>query len=125
MIPTDFSKKSLVALNLIRSLREHVAEVVFVHVVERSRNQSDLESKLLNAESRMEELVAEMKLFGIKASYLVDKGAASKENVSMIAMTKTGAGLVKGLVMGATAQNVTLNSERSLLLLPADEVSND
>ena len=73
------------------------------------------------------------KLFGIKASYLVDKGAASKkicrwaeeENVSMIAMTKTGAGLVKGLVMGATAQNVTLNSERSLLLLPADEVSND
>lgn len=133
MIPTDFSKKSLVALNLIRSLREHVAEVVFVHVVERSRNQSDLESKLLNAESRMEELVAEMKLFGIKASYLVDKGVASKkicrwaeeENVSMIAMTKTGAGLVKGLVMGATAQNVTLNSERSLLLLPADEVSND
>ena len=133
MIPTDFSKKSLVALNLIRSLREHVAEVVFVHVVERSRNQSDLESKLMNAESRMEELVAEMKLFGIKASYLVDKGAASKkicrwaeeENVSMIAMTKTGAGLVKGLVMGATAQNVTLNSERSLLLLPADEVSND
>ena len=124
MIPTDFSKKSLVALNLIRSLREHVAEVVFVHVVERSRNQSDLESKLLNAESRMEELVA---------SYLADKGAASKkicrwaeeENVSMIAMTKTGAGLVKGLVMGATAQNVTLNSERSLLLLPADEVSND
>ena len=64
---------------------------------------------------------------------VVDKGAASKkicrwaeeENVSMIAMTKTGAGLVKGLVMGATAQNVTLNSERSLLLLPADEVSND
>ena len=107
--------------------------MVFVHVVERSRNQSDLESKLLNAESRMEELVAEMKLFGIKASYLVDKGVASKkicrwaeeENVSMIAMTKTGAGLVKGLVMGATAQNVTLNSERSLLLLPADEVSND
>ena len=43
----------------------------------------------------------------------------------MIATTKTGAGLVKGLVMGATAQNVTLNSERSLLLLPADEVSND
>lgn len=133
MIPTDFSKKSLVALNLIRSLREHVAEVVFVYVVERSRNQDDLESKLQNAEVRMEELVAEMKLFGIQASYLVDKGAASKkicrwaekENVSMIAMTKTGAGLVKGLVMGATAQNVTLNSERSLLLLPADEVSND
>ncbi len=124
MLPTDFSKKSLVALNIIRSLREHVAEVVFVHVVERSRNQRDLESKLQNAKLRMDELVAEMKLFGIKASYLVDKGAASKkicrwaekENISMIVMTKTGAGLVKGLVMGSTAQNVTLNSERSLLL---------
>ena len=132
MIPTDFSKKSLVALNLIRSLREHVAEVVFVHVVERSRNQSDLESKLLNAESRMEELVAEMKLLGSRLLIWSIKGRrlkicrwAEEENVSMIAMTKTGAGLVKGLVMGATAQNVTLNSERSLLLLPADEVSND
>lgn len=133
MIPTDFSRKSLVALNLVRSLREYVEEVVFVHVIERSRNQTDFDSKMLNAESRMNELIAEMKLFGIKASYLIDKGAASKrickwadeEDFSLIAMTKTGAGLVKGLIMGATAQNVTLNAERSLLLLPANEVSND
>ena len=82
MIPTDFSKKSLVALNLIRSLREHVAEVVFVHVVERSRNQSDLESKLLNAESRMEELVAEMKLFGIKALIWSIKGRRLKKSAA-------------------------------------------
>lgn len=37
MIPTDFSKKSLVALNLIRSLREHVAEVVFVFRLPRTK----------------------------------------------------------------------------------------
>lgn len=133
MIPTDFSKKSLDALNLVRGLREHLSEVVFVHVIERSRNQQDLENKLQNAESRMEELVAEMNLFGIKASYLVDKGVASKkicrwaeeENISLIVMSKTGAGLVKGLVMGVTAQNVTLNSERSLLLLPPTEGNDD
>ena len=88
MIPTDFSKKSLVALNLIRSLREHVAEVVFVHVVERSRNQSDLESKLLNAESRMEELVAEMKLFR-------DQGFLSGRSIKGRRLKKSAAGRKK------------------------------
>ena len=31
LIPTDFSKESLLALNFIRNLREHIEEVVFVH----------------------------------------------------------------------------------------------
>ena len=127
ILPTDFSKKSLAALNLIRSLREHVSEIVFLHIVERSRNQSDLEDKFRQAEAMLKELVDEMNIFGISATYRIFKGAASKKicklaeevDASLVVMTKTGAGLVKGLVMGSTAQNVTLNSERSLLLFPA------
>ena len=68
-----------------------------------------------------------------KAGFHVRKGAASKEilriaekeDVSLIVMAKTGAGLFKGLVMGSTAQNVTLNSERSLLLLPPENAADD
>ena len=133
LVPTDFSLKSLSALDVIRMLREHISEVVFVHVVERSRSQDDLEDKMKTASNRLQELVDEMKIFGIKAKFHVRKGAASKEilriaekeDVSLIVMAKTGAGLVKGLVMGSTAQNVTLNSERSLLLLPPENAADD
>lgn len=133
LVPTDFSLKSLSALDVIRMLREHISEVVFAHIVERSRSQDDLEDKMETASRRLQELVDEMKIFGIKASYHVRKGAASKEilriaekeDVSLIVMAKTGAGLVKGLVMGSTAQNVTLNSERSLLLLPPENAADE
>lgn len=133
LVPTDFSLKSLSALDVIRMLREHISEVVFVHVVERSRSQDDLEDKMKTASNRLQELVDEMKIFGIKSGFHVRKGAASKEilriaekeDVSLIVMAKTGAGLVKGLVMGSTAQNVTLNSERSLLLLPPENAADD
>ena len=133
LVPTDFALKSLSALDVIRRLRGHISEVVFVNVVERSRSQDDLEDKMKTASNRLQELVDEMKIFGIKAGFHVRKGAASKEilriaekeDVSLIVMAKTGAGLVKGLVMGSTAQNVTLNSERSLLLLPPENAADD
>ncbi|PWM76777.1 MAG: hypothetical protein DBY32_11720 [Phascolarctobacterium sp.] len=133
LVPTDFSLKSLSALDVIRMLREHITEVIFVHVVERSRSQEDLEDKIRTAGRRLQELVDEIKIFGIKAAYHVRKGAASKEilrlaekeDVSLIVMAKTGAGLVKGLVMGSTAQNVTLNAERSLLLLPPENAAEE
>ena len=36
LVPTDFSRKSLEALNIIRTLREFVGKVLFVHVIEHS-----------------------------------------------------------------------------------------
>ena len=41
LIPTDFSKKSLAALNVVRGLREFVGNVIFVHVIERFRSKED------------------------------------------------------------------------------------
>lgn len=133
MIPTDFSKKSLSALNIVRGLREHVDRIVFVHVIERSRSRQDYKDKYNNAALFLQELVDEMKIFGIDADYRIAKGAASKEIVhlarqehtKLIMMTKTGAGLVKGLVIGSTSQNVILNTDCATLLLPADDIANE
>lgn len=133
MIPTDFSKKSLSALNILRGLREHVDRIVFVHVIERSRSRQDYKDKYNNAALFLQELVDEMKIFGIDADYRIAKGAASKEIVhlarqehtKLIMMTKTGAGLVKGLVIGSTSQNVILNTDCATLLLPADDIANE
>lgn len=129
MIPTDFSRKSLSVLNIVRGLREYVGKVIFVHVIERSRSKQDYKDHYGNARLFLQELVDEMKIFGIDADFKIARGAASKEivhmvrqeHVKLILMTKTGAGLVKGLVIGSTSQNVILNADCSVLLLPAED----
>lgn len=133
LIPTDFSKKSLAALNVVRGLREYVGNVIFVHVIERYRSKEDYKEKYGNARLFLQELVDELEIFGIKADYRISRGAASKEIVhlsrqehaKLIIISKTGSGLVKGLVMGSTAQNVILNATCGILLLPADDAADD
>lgn len=133
LIPTDFSQKSLDCLNVVRGLREYIGNVIFVHVIERYRSKEEYKEKYGNAKLFLQELVDELQIFGIKADYRIGRGAASKEIVhvsrqehaSLIIIAKTGAGLVKGLVMGSTAQNVVLNSTCGILLLPAEDALDD
>ena len=133
LIPTDFSQKSLDCLNVVRGLREYIGNVIFVHVIERYRSKEEYKEKYGNAKLFLQELVDELKIFGIKADYHIGRGAASKEIVhvsrqehaSLIIIAKTGAGLVTGLVMGSTAQNVVLNSTCGILLLPAEDALDD
>ena len=133
LIPTDFSQKSLDCLNVVRGLREYIGNVIFVHVIERYRSKEEYKEKYGNAKLFLQELVDELKIFGIRADYHIGRGAASKEIVhvsrqehaSLIIIAKTGAGLVKGLVMGSTAQNVVLNSTCGILLLPAEDALDD
>ena len=133
LIPTDFSQKSLDCLNVVRGLREYIGNVIFIHVIERYRSKEEYKEKFANARLFLQELVDELEIFGIKADYRIGRGAASKEIVhvarqehaSLIIIAKTGAGLVKGLVMGSTAQNVVLNSTCGILLLPAEDALDD
>ncbi len=130
MVATDFSKRSLESLNVIRSLREHVGKVLFVHVIEHHRDHQDYRNKYSDAETQLEELVEELKPFGIKASYHISKGIASKkidaiaeqENISMILMGRGGTDMSTGLELGSTAENVILNVDRSILLLPTEDL---
>ena len=114
-------------------MREFVGNVIFVHVIERFRSKEDYREKYGNARMFLQELVDELKIFGINADFRIGRGAASKEIVhlsrqehaNLIIISKTGAGLVKGLVMGSTAQNVVLNSTCGILLLPAEDALDD
>ena len=128
LLPTDFSRKSLIALNFIRNLRENVGEVIFVHVIEGVRGDDELLENKEMAEDML--LCNEMQNFGIKSRYVIaDGGAASKEicklaeeeNCSLVITGKTGAGPIKGLLMGSTAQNILLNSGRTLWVMPDEE----
>ena len=130
LLPTDFSRKSLVALKLIRNLREQIGEVIFVHVVENTRGEEELRERMDLAEDMLIELRNEMQNFGVHSRYiLVESGTASKEicriaeeeDCSLIFSGKTGAGPIKGMLMGSTAQNILLNSPRSLWIMPDDD----
>ena len=67
----------------------------------------------------LQELVDEMKIFGIEADYRIAHGVASRkiaaicerDNVSLIMMTKTGADMTNGDDLGSTSENVVLNSD--------------
>lgn len=129
MVATDFSKRSLESLNVIRSLREYVGKVHFVHVIEGYRGHNDYRTKHNDAEALLQELVDELKVFGIEADYHISKGMASKrigeiaehENIGMIMMGRGGTDMTTGLELGSTAENVILNVDRSILLLPAED----
>jgi len=116
----------MTALHVIRNLREHIEEVVFVHVIEKSRNADDLNEQMQKAEMKLNELADEVKIFGVRGTARIAKGTPSKQlqrialeiDASMIVIAKTGAGLVKGLPLGSTAQNLALNTNRPLLMLP-------
>ena len=129
LVPTDFSRKSLEVLNIIRNLREHVGKVVFVHVIERARNRKFYKEKYGNAMLFLQELVDEMKIFGIEADYRIARGVASKQiaaicdedDVSLVMMSKTGADMTSGVELGSTSENVVLNVDCAVLLIPAEE----
>lgn len=127
LLPTDFSLASLEALSIVRSLHDKIGEVVFANVIEKSRSIDDLNAKVKQAERNLIELVEEMNAFGIKASYRVKvEGAASKvllnlmkeEDITLTILPKTGAGIVTGLLIGSTAQAISLNIDRPILLVP-------
>lgn len=120
LIATDFSKKSLQALDIIRELHDKVERCLFVHVIE--NNEDDIES----AKILLQELTDEAKMFGIKSEYRIAEGIASheiieiaeKEKCQIITMAKTGAGNCHDDSLGSTSKALLLNAECALLLIP-------
>lgn len=124
IVPTDFSAESLEALRIVRSLREHIGEVIFVHIIDKNITTEQ-------AELNLSELVEELSVFGIKSRYIIDVGSSpakkilktiDEEQASLTIVSKIGAGLVEGLLLGSTAQSVALNADSSVLIVP---VNND
>lgn len=124
IVPTDFSAESLEALRIVRSLREHIGEVIFVYIIDKNITTEQ-------AELNLSELVEELSVFGINARYRIEAGSSpakkilkiiNEEHASLTIVSKIGAGLVEGLLLGSTAQTVALSADSSVLIVP---VNND
>ena len=100
--------------------------VIAMPVSDIKSDQTQDEQQMQKAEMKLNELADEVKIFGVRGVARIAKGTPSKKlqriaveiDASMIVIAKTGAGLVKGLPLGSTAQNLALNTNRPLLMLP-------
>lgn len=121
LIATDFSKKSLQALDIVKELRNKVGHVILVHVIE-----DEDDTNFEDASTFLQELVDELKMFNINAEYIIEEGIASKEIIrtaedrhcQIITLAKTGAGASDLDPLGSTAKALLLNAECALLLMP-------
>lgn len=128
LLPTDFSLSSLEALTILRRISGAIGEVLIAHVIEKSRSVEDLNIKKKEAERQLAEIVEELQSFGVSASYIIEvEGTASRvllqlmrdKDITLTIMPRTGAGLIKGLLIGSTAQAVLLNIDRPILMVPS------
>ena len=130
LLPTDFSLSSLEGLGILRRLSGSVGEVLVAHVIEKSHSVEDLNTKKLEAERKLIEIFEELQSFGVAASFVIKvEGTASRvllqlmreEEITLTIMPRTGAGIIKGLLIGSTAQAVLLNIDRPILMIPSLE----
>lgn len=130
LLPTDFSAASLEALPFVRDIADSISEVLLAHVIEKSKSLEDLNRQKAHAQLRLQELVEELKSFGIKAFYTIKvEGTASRtllqlmreEDITMSIFPRTGAGIIKGILIGSTAQTVLLNIDRPILMIPTPQ----
>ena len=125
LVPTDFSRESLLALDVLRYLHERVGEVIFVHSVESARDDRELRYKRAMAHHMLQELVDEMRVFGIRARGVLRHGWASQavgavaeeEQCTLIFTGKTNATLRKLLLHNSTTQNIAQRTRCSLFIL--------
>lgn len=122
LVATDFSKKSLQALDILKELRNNVGHVILIHVIE-----DEDDTSFEEASTFLQELTDELKMFNIKAEYVIKEGVASKEIIKtaeaghcqIITMSKTGAGANDiNDRLGSTSRALLLNAECALLLMP-------
>ena len=128
LLPTDFSEESLkVVQKLKKTLSDQGASAVLVHVVDRGSTEEKVKKVQEEMFSRLTELKEELINAGIETEIRVRVGIASEhiitiardDNVTLIAMAARGAGNIKELILGSTAENVVLKAGCSVLLFPA------
>ncbi len=127
LIPTDFSVHAETMIEKIKELKD-LQEVVLLSVVESGETTQAVEKKAADLESKLQILQREFEELSFTVTTKVRKGTASnnildvaeKENATLIAMAKKGAGSVAELLMGSTADRVVRKSQIPVLIFPAE-----
>lgn len=126
LVPLDFSPHSLAMLYQLPDLAALIQEVILLNVIE---GDFDTEELIRTVENRQILITArknELDHLGLKVRTMVHQGpagadilgVAEKEDVTLIMLATRGEGLVKEFLLGSTANEVTRQSKRPVLIFP-------
>jgi nucleotide-binding universal stress UspA family protein len=127
LLPLDFSENSLRLYTLLQKrLAGVVDEAILAHIVDQGSSNEVMEKIHRDALDRLTAMRENLADAGIKTEIRVRAGIASRHIVQMaeedaatlVLMATRGAGNIKELLVGSTAENVARHSNRPVLLFP-------
>ncbi len=130
LYPTDFSDPSQEVYEklkeLIRINPERIEEIFLSHVVDTGVTEEDIEERKEEAMKKLDKMKEELKSLGTKVKIKIMVGVPSEninnlaedEEVTLVMLASRGAGGIKELLLGSTAENVARRSSRPVMLFP-------
>lgn len=127
LVPLDFSKESMKAIEQLQELKEIVKEVLLLHVIDDIKDMDLLDEQIEEAKEKLRRIKG--RLAGIKSQYLVVEGIpsdeiskfASMEDVTLIMLTTRGKGDLIDLILGSTAESVLRKTTKPVMIIPASK----
>ncbi len=125
LLPVDFSEPSSQAVAMAKKI-EGLKEAVLVHVVSGGETSEQIEASVKKAEEMLAILAEDLERQGVKSSYHVLQGSPAEEinslsrteNVTLIAMSSHGTGLLRQAI-GSTTYDVVRYADRPVLVIRA------
>lgn len=127
LLPVDFSDASMRVFALIKDRWAAVVdEALLVHVVDSGHTEEQVAMHRSEAADRLNAMRQTLADEGIKTEVLIEIGtpfihiieAAHKKEATMVVLATRGAGNIKELLLGSTAENVARKSRIPVLLYP-------
>ena len=127
LMPLDFSKESMKAIEQLQEFKEIVKEALLLHVIDNIKDLDLLDEQIEEAKEKLGRIKEQLE--GIKSQYLVAEGVpsdeivklASMEDITLIMMTTRGKGDLVDLILGNTAENVLRKTIKPVLIIPASK----
>lgn len=127
LVPLDFSKESMKAIEQLKEFKGIIKEVLLLHVIDDIKNMDLLDEQKEEAKEKLRKIKEQLAC--IKSQYLVIEGIpseeivklASIEDVTLIILTSRGKGDLVDLILGNTAENVLRKTIKPVLIIPANK----
>lgn len=131
LVPLDFSKESMKAIEQLQDFERIVKKVLLLHVIDNIKDMGLLDEQREEAKEKLRKI--KERLTGIKSQYLIVEGIpsdeitkiASIEDITMIMLTARGKGDLMDLILGSTAESVLRKTTKPVLIIPASKESEE
>jgi len=127
LVPLDFSKESMEAIEQLREFEGIVKEIVFMHVIDDIKNMDLLDEQRKEAKEKLRRIKEQFA--DIESQVFIIEGVpsdeivkfASIEDITLIMLTTRGKGILIDLLLGSTAESVLRKTKKPVLLIPVNK----